>query len=226
MADITAKGSPVPQQENGEVSDSPQYVTIEQFNTALNGMASSQKKEFRKSIDELKGLLVSQQQEKVEKEQPEKVDPNANPEFAKMQKQLAETTKRLEAISAEKEAEIVKRKDTELNTSLQAELAKIGVPASRIKAVVAMMKHEDKVVGYDEDGSLVFKTPNGDTDLAAGIKGWSKTDEGKEFIAATGVKGAGNKSPNASKFGSNSTPTVSQDQFWSAIAAGRDPTEL
>jgi hypothetical protein len=57
---------------------------------------------------------------------------------------------------------------------------------------MAILLDADKAVGYEED-EIVFRTEEGATDLASGLKAWAKTEDAKFFLPAKGASGSGSK---------------------------------
>jgi hypothetical protein len=159
----------------------------EKVNRIVNSAISNRMKSFERKMDEFMGKFTQPTEEKPVKE--EKV---SNTELLQLKRQL-------EAIQKERDTEVSKRKDTELRNVVKEQLLKAGVNPSMVKAAMAILVDSDKVVGYDEADQVSWKDNDlGSIDLASGLRNWSKTDEGKSFIApklvqGTGAKGFSNK---------------------------------
>lgn len=165
--------------ENGQESSS---LTMEQVNTIVNSAISSRLKSFEKKFEDFAQRLAPQSQE-----EPKKDEKLSNQELNNLKKQF-------DALQKERDGEVTKRKDFELRNAVKEQLLAAGVAPHLQKAAMAMLVDSDKVVGYDEDNQIVFKTATGDVDLASGLKNWSRTDEGKAFVAARGTQGSGERS--------------------------------
>lgn len=84
-----------------------------------------------------------------------------------------------------------------MRSQLESNLQKQNVPNQLLKAAVAQLLHEDKLVDLDENGNSFFKVnSNGYEERASleeGISSWIKGD-GKAFVAPLQIKGTGLKS--------------------------------
>jgi len=164
----------------------PEYLTKEDFNSALNAAITQRLASFEKSLSEKLDKLIPQpkQTEQVEDKRPDK-------------QELINMKKQLDQIKQEKEQEVSKRRDTELRNQLKEHLTKAGVAPQYIKPVLSQLLHEDKLVSYsqEEPDKLIFKSNGFEEDLEKGISKWI-SQEGKHFLAARGTKGSGSRSPN------------------------------
>jgi len=128
-----------------------------------------------------------QQKQEPQEEDQEKLSLKA------LNAKLQENDKKLrDELKAEKEAGHRKS----MKSSLEQQLLKGGIPASMLKAVVAQLVHEDKLVDIDQEGSPVFKVNsfNGEVlPLEDGVSQWMKT-EGKSFVPQPVGRGAGVRS--------------------------------
>lgn len=74
-----------------------------------------------------------------------------------------------------------------------------GVSEVQARAAVALLHGEEKVVGRSEDGSIVYKVSKGtgaakyvdEIALDKGVEEWLKSEDGKSFLPARQVGGAG-----------------------------------
>ena len=165
-----------------------QTLTVEQVNQIVNSAISSRLKSFEKKFDEFATKLTTKPEstEPILQQKEEKV---SNAELLNLKKQF-------EALKVEKEQETAKRKDLDLRTTVKEHLQKAGVPAHLMKAATAVVIDSDKLVSYNEDDQLVFRSDVGDLDLASGLKQWSKSSDGKVFLAPKNVSGSGEKVSN------------------------------
>ena len=184
---------------SSEQADVASSITVEQVNQIVNSAISSRFKSFERKLDEFATNFKPTTQEEPKKED----------KFSVLQRQM-------EAIQKERDAEVAKRKDTELRTSIKDALVKSGVSPHMVKAAMSVLVDSDKVVGYNDDDQIVFKTATGDLDLANGIKTWAKSEEGKVFVAPRGTQGSGERS-----FGkptvNGKTPVPSSDEVGSLL---------
>lgn len=164
-------------------------LTIEQVNAQINAAISSRLKSFEKKFDEALSKLTTkpEQQEGAQKE--EKV---SNSELISLKKQF-------EALQKERDQEVSKRKDLDLRTSLKDQLQKAGVAPHMLKAATAILVDHDKLVGYNEEDQLSFRSDTGDLDLVSGVKQWLKSSEGKAFMSPKNISGSGEKSQSNSQ---------------------------
>lgn len=186
--------------------DNSDFVTREELIQIVNSAISSRTKSWERKMDE----FIAKASPSVESEP--KDDPK-KPSLNKLQEQLNK-------ITAERDAEVAKRKDTDLRNMLRDNLTKAGVPAHLMKAAMAVLISEDKVVGYNEDNQMVFKSAAGEEmELATGLKTFFKSEEGKAFLPPKGATGSGDKaySPSSSKPSPTMTDTDIADTLSQAI---------
>jgi len=177
---------------NSEQADTALSVTMEQVNQAVNAAISNRFKSFEKKFEEFTSKLSNPQQA----EEPKKDEKLSNTELVKLKQQF-------DALKQERDSEVSKRKDFELRNTVKENLIKAGVSTPMIKAAMALLVDSDKIVGYNDDEQIVFKTESGDLDLAVGLKNWSKSEEGKAFVAPRGAQGSGERT-----FGKTNTNTT------------------
>jgi hypothetical protein len=177
---------------SSEQADTALSITLEQVNQIVNAAISSRFKSFEKKFDEFSTRLATPDHN----EEPKKDEKLSNTELLNLKKQL-------EAIQKERDSEVSKRKDTELRTSVKETLLKAGVAPHMIKPALAMLVDSDKVVGYNDEDQVVYRTQTGDLDLDSGLRSWIKSDEGKAFAAPKGALGSGERS-----FGKSNTNSL------------------
>lgn len=173
------------------------------INAQINRAITSRMKPLLTKIDNLTTLLAQKQDtEQKTEEKPEKV---SNSEMASMKKQF-------DAMKAERDAEVQKRKETDLRTNTREALLKAGVPQHMVKAAMATLITEDKFIHLNDDGQVVFKSDTGEElDLGSGLKNYFKTDDGKVFLPAKAVAGSGDKNYRAPN--NNKSPTQTTDEL-------------
>ncbi len=172
------------------LSEITQMVS-QQMNAAITQRNSA----FEKKMEAMISKLVPQTHQEEDVPAP-KVAKLPNAEILAMKQQL-------DAIKAEKDAEVNKRKETELRTNVREHLTKMGVAPHLIKAAIATLVSEDKLVGYtteeyatDKD-RMVFRSkpgPLGEEDLSTGLSKWIKSEEGSGFLSPRGAQGSGDRS--------------------------------
>lgn len=109
--------------------------------------------------------------------------------------------------------EVQNKQDLELRTATRDLLAQNNVPASHQKAAMALL-HSENLVGFNEQGELVFRGKYGEVELSKGLAEWAKSDDGKLFQAPRGVQGSGDRKPQRAPF---SPKEVSKDELGGAI---------
>jgi hypothetical protein len=184
MADKATGDISAPNQETGE-SDAPSYVTKEELSQIVNAAISNRNKSFEKKFEEFtsgfKDLMQAKPVEEV-KASAKQSDP-----------ELARALRELEAIKKERDLEKAQGRDLKLRSTVKDELAKLGIQSpTSLKAAMAILLDADKAVGYEED-EIVFRTEEGATDLASGLKAWAKTEDAKFFLPPKGASGSGSK---------------------------------
>jgi hypothetical protein len=114
---------------------------------------------------------------------------------AEYEARMSEMEKKWEAERKRGEEERLKALRAEERGELESALRSAGVADERLRGAVALLYTEDKRVGRDKDGKIVFRVPKeGYTDelsLSDGITEWIKTNEGKHYMPARPVGGSG-----------------------------------
>lgn len=108
---------------------------------------------------------------------------------------IAEIEKRAAKAESDQKTERENAQRTEERSKLTAALQAANVPQGLVRAAAALLYVEDKRIGRDRDGKVVFKAQREgyveDLDLAAGIEEWLKSAEGKYYAPARDVRGSG-----------------------------------
>lgn len=192
----------VPQSEQGETDNTPQYVTTEQVNASVNSAITARSKKLEaalnvsnQKIQELTDLVskLASKEEPGTKDVPDVV--------SRLEAQVAKMSKESDSLKQEKAAEIAKRKDSEKRQAVHDLLAATDIKPETIKFAMSHLIDGEKLISYNNDGELVFQGPDGEMDVKEGIKQWTSTEDGKVFRPAKGIKGSGDtsyKSPRAS----------------------------
>lgn len=182
------------QREGVQGDDAPKYVTEDTLKQLVgeivNSAITSRNSAIEKKMESILSKYIPQQAEEEPAVKPGRV---ANSELMEMKKQL-------DAMKAEKEAEVGKNRDSQLRNNLREQLTKAGVAPHLIKAAVATLVDADKAVGYtsqsweEDKDKIVFKNGKEEEDLSVGISRWIKSEEGSSFLAPRGAKGSGDRS--------------------------------
>jgi hypothetical protein len=78
----------------------------------------------------------------------------------------------------------------EMRSKAESFLLKKGIPTEQVKAVLAQLQHEDKLISVDSTGRAIFKVNDETFDLEEGLEGWVKA-EGKAFVQDHTAKSQG-----------------------------------
>ena len=184
--------------------DTPSYLTEEaaneKINSAITNRTKAIQKEFQKSLDEFRASLLPKQPEEVVKE----VKPNTE-ELIEMRKKF-QLMEQKEAVSREKV----------IRSEIKDNLLSLGVEPHLIKAAIAQLLHEDKLVSYNDQDQIVFKKFDEQIDLTKGLTEWVKSD-GKIFLPQKGAAGSGSKKPSSTNFSTDKN--LSREQFRSEFGS-------
>jgi len=194
-----------PEGESATTPEKPSFMTAADFNKA----STAREKKLLDRIDKLLEERLSAKQKAAE--EVDENDADDEPEdkgddkvaakspsdatakqIASLQRQLTrernEREKR-EAADREKDAKIARDEE---RAKLSEALTTAGVDPKRIRGAIALLHTEDKRVRRSAEGKIVFVDENDDEfDLAAGIKQWIASDEGKGYMPARGAQGSG-----------------------------------
>ena len=197
MADEKAPETP----ETPQTETQPRYMTVDDFNRG----ASARDKRLMGQIEKLLETRLSSltQRAAAPADDPDDDEPHAAPaqgqqaapedrRFAKLERQLAkERAAREAAEKATAERDAKASRDDE-RARLSGLLQEAGISGAKLKAAVAVLHTEDRRVKRDADGSIVFVADDGDeVPLAAGIKTWLNSEEGKTYLPPRGSSGSG-----------------------------------
>lgn len=221
--DVQGNESP----EDSEETTKPSYITTEELNRAITQRLRSFEKNFESKIgslsENLSGTLKSQLEEiskqlkPVEEVKPSKKEVDSqnelhnNPQFKAMQAEL-EAMKKASLLASQKaQEERAKSREMQMRSHLSETLSKQGVPADRLKHAVGFLVNVTNSVSYSEDNEdeVVFKSQDGELDLASGVKQFLKSDDGKLYLPARAINGSGDRA--SGKSVKESTGNVKED---------------
>jgi len=115
--------------------------------------------------------------------------------FRTLQKKLDAALKAQADEATARKAEAAKAKDIALRQRIAEEMDKAGFDSKARHLALSHLVDGAKLVRYSEDGeSIVFKDTDGDVELAAGLKSFAQTEDGKRFMPASGASGTGDRS--------------------------------
>jgi hypothetical protein len=204
MPPKNAQGTP-PEEEQGD--DAPKYVTEEQLNKAISARFGDFSKKIEKTLGDVTTSLTSAVTSKFEElssritPAPAADDSKAgkppsledSPVVKGLQKTIAELKLANEKVAADAQREREQARDVKLRTRVQDELVKSGVDSARARHALALLVDSEKRIKWEGDGDdLVFRDQdNTEVDLKTGIAAWTKGDDGKHYLPASGASGSG-----------------------------------
>lgn len=149
-------------------------------------------------------------------------DPTKREELATIRKNLDQQIARLKTQLAEKDTEHAKEKaalEKEIegmlvDDGLTKALIEAGIKGPFMKAAMAMLRQQIKVVKDDDGRRAVAETDLGQVELAKFVQDWAGSDEGKEFVTKPTGSGAreGNTRVNGANPWEDKTWNVTQQQ--------------
>ncbi len=177
-------------------------------NGTVNGVVAALKKSSdaqRTKDQEALGKLLEEKLSALKPQDPPgdgdggKKNKGESVELATLRKQQADTTKQLEDIRKERDAERAKSRAAQKRSNVGEALSKHGIEGMRFRGAYAMIQER---IRNREDNSdeLVFVDDSGaEVDLDVGLASWAKTDEAKMFLPPIGASGSGaRRAPTAS----------------------------
>lgn len=182
---------------------------MELVNRAISGRLKDESKKQAKMFEEfgasfsskfeqtlaekLAGLAPKQAEPEGKKGKADDAKPtlDQDPEFQKLQKKLHEFEKRANQAEERERVNQAKARDLTLRQHLTDELAKHGMTPMQAKLAVGHLVDSAKLVSYGDNDAIVFRHDDDAIDLASGLKGWMKSDEGKHFLPPRGASGSG-----------------------------------
>jgi hypothetical protein len=208
--------NPAGEQPAASGETSPKYLTSEDFDKAFNKAFSAREKRSNESFAKLKNELLSEVKALLKPAEPEDAsdepgeqttrdqsgrfakstqgDAATDPtslELAKLRKRLERAEREREEEKRAREEESQKRLRDEEISSLHKALTQAGADPSSVRFVVSTLYSEDKRIGRDAEGRIVFRHDDEEMSLESGVKAWLSTDEGKRFLPPRGASGSG-----------------------------------
>ena len=188
--------------EENETPDDEQARMENEFNRKLNSGIRGHLSRHQKAMDEqLKTMTASLREEilneiragKPESEEGAKKEEDS--EVSRLKARLANMEKK----ANDSEAQRIKEKQESLKVreraALSSALREVGVEGPKLKAAIALLYTEEGRVGTDQDGNVIFKFQRDgyieEMSLADGMEEWVATSDGKHFVPAKNVGGAG-----------------------------------
>lgn len=181
MADKNSASQPGAISGEGDDVSTPQYVTQEQLNQALNGFRKSTKKDF----DEIKALFSQREEPETTASKPAKGDKAEDLEKTEMKKQIQILLDRQAKADAE-------AREVKLHASLRDALVQNGVDARYAEHAIALTKHKN-MVRYDDDGNIVMRVNDIDQPLSDAAKAFAKSEDAKIYLAPRDTRGSGQR---------------------------------
>lgn len=183
---------------NGAPSPPDPTLSDDRLNKAISTHMSRVRKTLAEQLTETitKSLSPIQEQLAGLSKRPGKGEDGEGEDEAKKQLQarIAELERKNQ--EAEQRAEQVRtqQRQSEERNALEASLRNAGIQPGLVRAAVSQLYTEDKRIGRDDDGQIVYKVKRAGYDeelsLDAGISEWLK-DEGKSFLPPRGAAGSG-----------------------------------
>lgn len=160
-------------EDNQNQEQVEEKVSLDQVNQIVNKAISARLKSFESKFDDFVSKVAPKEQPKEEK-----------------LSEVAQLKKQLENLVKERDTEKSKRREVNLRNQVKEQLLAAGVSPQMIKPAMAVLVDSDKLVDYDEEENLVFKSEEGYQSIQDGISSWFK-GEGKVFQSAKNVSGSG-----------------------------------
>lgn len=196
--------------DDNEGAAAPKFMTEAEFNKAFSAREKRFLGSIEKTLTEKFAALAPKPKDDDDDEPAEQqgtttqtpagqtaggqaAAPSNDKEIRKLQKQLARmNAERDTEKKANEEAAAKNRRDTE-RSKLGEALASAGIAGAKLKAAIALLHTEEARIRTNDEGKIVFVDGDDETDLAAGIKAWLQTEDGKSFAPPRGAAGAGTK---------------------------------
>lgn len=172
----------------GENSDSPQYVTKEELNIALNGFRKSNKKDFESFESKLLSAISGRSNTSSQEDH---VSDSDNPERAtikSLQAQLKEQNNKMKQLLDKDAAREQEARNMKLQNTVRDALSAHGITDKAFKVAYNNLKED---ISYDEDGFVQMKLNDVHYPLKDALSQWVKTEDAKFFLPAKGTKGSG-----------------------------------
>lgn len=225
--------------ENNAPAGVPDEIKGE-FTRMLNGAQSAQwsrmNKVFEQKLEEQKNQMADQFRAMMEERAGKKdagadkgtgtgsreVDDAIAQLKAENEARVMELNKKLEAAENLRQQERNNAQRTEEKARLSAALQEKGV--ANIRGAAAILYTEDKRIGRDESGRIVYKAQRDgyeeELSLEAGLDEWLKSAEGKYYAPAVDVRGSGRTGGKAGKPTSKMSKRELKREFAQGVLRG------
>jgi hypothetical protein len=228
-------------------TEPPKYMTIEEFNKSftqrLQAPLDAFKKQFLTSItgtitetikaampeidaavDAKIAAITPAHEDKNKRPPPNVAD---DPLVRGMRQELTDAKNQIKAAQEATALERAKVRDRDLRQRVSDALGDAGVkdPARNRAAVTNLIANKQVSWSDSDEEQINFASDDGAVDLKTGIKGWSKTDDAKIFIAPTNTRGSGDLGGGA-KSPSGGVQPYQRGAFGQALAATAGGMEL
>jgi hypothetical protein len=201
---------------SGEQSQSeqqkPNYLTSEQASELINKAITGHLKRLPKGLaaEDLVKLLDEREAKAKEAQQSKASnDGEKAAETVKLQQRLDQLDKQLREERELRQKYEKDQRAANQNVALSRTLEAGGVAGIRLRASMAFLRAEG-LVRENDAGELVYVDAGDEVDLGKGIVKWLATADGKEFLPASGAKGAGS---NAGRNGPSSRESESEKEM-------------
>lgn len=163
-------------QETADKTDSPNYVTKEEFTKVLNSAITNHLKrlDISKQISEsLEGSLASFKEQFAAPKTEEKVNSsksNESPEISNLQKKLEAMEKQMKVKEEALQARERQAREKDAFARVRSELGTFGVRPEAIDTLSKVIKAENRIK-VDEEGNISFlEDDDNEVDLKEGLK--------------------------------------------------------
>jgi hypothetical protein len=198
-------------EQSDEISQTVKEFVTRTANAANSSHASRIQKNIDKKLQENNEKLLSLIKEMMPPRSEQSADTHTQEpaqvpnETLKVKAEVAQLKKSLEeerARVAQKEEEV---KRNEERARLMDALRSANVSDERLRGAMALLYTEDKRIGRDASGKIVFKIQKDgyedEVPLADGIAAWAESAEGKHYVTPKAVAGSGMTGGNAPRRG-------------------------
>lgn len=190
------------------VAEALKPTIVEEANKAAGAHVTNRNKSFEEKLNSrIDSLVKPPVQDEPEEKQTLTV-------------QLRKQTEEFEKLKRQLKDEKLSNQRSQMRSTVESVLSKGKVSPDLIKAAVAQLMHEDKLVDLDETtGNGYFKSNSNGYDekisIEDGVNGWLKTS-GKAFIASPKASGAGIREVRTNN-SAQSQDALTTEEYQSAI---------
>lgn len=122
---------------------------------------------------------------------PAAVPPEVKAQLADLAAKLDKATRRADDEKNAREKEHATTRAKEERSALKDALLERGVPPAQVLALAAYLHSEMKVIGRDQDGTVVYKKGDDELGLGEGLDEYLKSDAGKAWLPPRSAQGSG-----------------------------------